>query len=426
MRRALRPMMLIIVIVVFIGAIFFVGKPRPSSAQNEGFKSYQLLIFCGDSSLASATFWQDVTAGGTVGRPLMGLKTVCAGKKCSGGPVTLANALAQFPSNVSRAMQAKVDKYQENLAAGEGWFLTCLVEDKKPPAAKCDKKKACDTIDAMQKVITKYEGLLGNLPGSFAELNAQLSKLMQQLSEALACRYNEGHDAADAKILNDFIGQLLKDKNGFSTLNSQAKVPQQISCDSDLGNPGSNECRDYQTLQRIRENLSRFAGVLGCKGPPQSNAPKADCKELSNGVLDGLATFFDEMDKLKPKNQIGSGDSYDQVADGIQSALKELEDAAKEIEGTGGTGAQQYKDLQGKIGKLKKLLDVWGQMKAASCLPKDVEQLLRKLAAEKKAGTEHKATCTELCAATADWFVKLTGQAQQHSPFFKACSLACF
>lgn len=133
------------VLVIVIGAIFLAGKPELSSAQNEGFKSYQLLVFCGDSSLAAATFWHEVTDGGTVGRPLMGLKTICAGKKCSGGPVTLANALAQVPANVSAAIQAKVDKHQENLA-GEGWFLACLGEGKeqpsggnKPPEKKCEK-----------------------------------------------------------------------------------------------------------------------------------------------------------------------------------------------------------------------------------------------------------------------------------------------
>jgi hypothetical protein len=110
----------------------------------------------------------------------------------------------------------------------------------------------------------------------------------------------------------------------------------------------------------------------------------------------------------------------------LEGAIKELESTAETIEGQGRTGAQQYKDIQGRIAKLKELLDVWNRMKAASCLPTDVMQLLRRLAMEKKSGTEHKATCTELCAATADWYVKMSGLAAQRGTFFKACSLACF
>ncbi len=127
-----------IIMVLLIGSIFFAGKPQRSSAQNEGFQSYQLLVFCENSSLASATFWYEMPpGGGTVGRPLMGLKTVCAGKKCGGGPVTLEQALGQFPGNVSLAMRSKVDSHQAKLGKDDP-FLTCLGDDKKPES-KCEK-----------------------------------------------------------------------------------------------------------------------------------------------------------------------------------------------------------------------------------------------------------------------------------------------
>lgn len=389
-------------------------------AQKPDFQIYQLEVYCGDPQVATVIFGHTTDA-------MMGTKVICAGN-CRDGYVDIQSALAGLPASVSRAFNSKIEQNEQDAAAGKARSIAGCVGKKEPaPKSRCDKEKACEAIEAAEKAIAKYDGtMLGTLPGSFDEMMAAVSKAIQSLSEALACRFNEGHDAADAKILNDFIGQLLKDKNAFYRSGSQAKVPAQISCDSDIGNPGSNECRDYKTLQRIRENLSRFAGVLGCKGPPQSSVPKADCKELSNGVLDGLTTFFDELDKLKPKNQLGSGDSYDQVAGGIEGALEQLEEAAEQIEGTGGTGSQQYKDIQSKIGKLKKLLDVWSKMKAASCLPPEVEQLLRRLATEKKSGSEHKATCTELCAATADWYVKMTGLPNQRSSFFKACTLACF
>lgn len=417
MRNGTRPLISMSLLVIIVCAIFLAGWLQQSFGQTDGFHIFQFHVFCKDAQTPAAIFFVQGT--GSMGTS----PVICVGS-CNGRTVSITDAVAGLSDKVKTGLKAKVDEYQANATAKKR--LTCLGEGKKPPALKCDNKKACEAIEAMQKRMAKYDGLLGNLPGSFAELNGELSKLMQQLSEALACRFNEGHNADDAKILNDFIGQLLRDRNSFSTLNNTAKVPQPISCDSDLGNPGSAQCRDHKALQRIKENLSRFAGVLGCSGPPQKGTPAKDCKELSNGVLDGLSTFFDELDKRKPKNQFGSGDAYDQVADGIEGALQELEAAAEEIEGVGGTGAQQYKDIQEKISKLKKILDVWGQIKSASCLPPDILSLLRKLATEKRAGQEHKATCTELCAETADWYVKVTGLPNLRSSFFKACTLACF
>lgn len=286
----------------------------------------------------------------------------------------------------------------------------------------------------MLGLIARYEAMTGFDPGSFARFANEFNPQLQKLSEALSCRFNEGTDAPpDAAQLKDLLGQLLRDRNSFRTLNNRSEFPQPSACiDRTDGAPIRaslvNRCADYDTVQRIKQNLTRLAGVLGCPvttggGPSNSNV---SCKQLSNGLLDGLTTFFEQMDELQKTNRLGSGESYDQVAGGIESALDELQDAAKEIEGTGGTGAQQYQDIQGRIAKLRKLLDVWKQMKAASCLPPEIEQLLRRLAQEKRAGTEHKATCTELCGATADWYVEISGLAPQRGTFFKACSLACF
>jgi len=126
------------VLITFTGVVFLTLKPQPSSAQNEGFKSYQLLVFCENSSLAAATFWHEVTEGGTVGRPLMGLKTVCAGKKCSGGHVTLTAALAGLPADVSASLRAQVEKHR---FAGEGWFLACLLKCEPDPYPDFLRKK---------------------------------------------------------------------------------------------------------------------------------------------------------------------------------------------------------------------------------------------------------------------------------------------
>ena len=132
MRERTRLLISMPVLLMIIGAIFLAGKPELSFAQDEGFKTYQLLVFCDNSAVASAIFGYEVTQGGTVGRPLMGLKSICVGK-CGGGTVPLADALAGLPDRVSAALQAQVDKHQEDAAAGKGSRLTCLGGDKAPP-----------------------------------------------------------------------------------------------------------------------------------------------------------------------------------------------------------------------------------------------------------------------------------------------------
>ncbi len=105
---------------VVIGAIIIVGTPHPSSAQNAPYKSYQLIVYCENPEVASATFWHDVK------EPSMGLKSICAGK-CKGGTVPLEDALAGLPAEVSAALKAMVEKkHEENVAAGRRRSLACL------------------------------------------------------------------------------------------------------------------------------------------------------------------------------------------------------------------------------------------------------------------------------------------------------------
>lgn len=131
MRKRARSLISMSVLVMMIGAIFLAVKPELSSAQNAPYRSYQLKVYCENAQVASATFWHDV---GTS----MGLKQICAGN-CPGGTVPLAAALAGLPAEVSAALQAKVDKHQENAAAGNGRPLTCLRDGKEPqPEKKCE------------------------------------------------------------------------------------------------------------------------------------------------------------------------------------------------------------------------------------------------------------------------------------------------
>lgn len=143
MRKRIRPLISTSVLVIMIGAIFFAGKPQPLYAQNAPFKSYQLRVFCENAQVATATFWYDVK------EQSMGLKSICAGN-CPEGTVTIADALAGLPPEVSAALKAMVEKHQENAAAGKGQSLACLRDGKEPPpedknpkceAAKCEPPK---------------------------------------------------------------------------------------------------------------------------------------------------------------------------------------------------------------------------------------------------------------------------------------------
>lgn len=135
MRKRTRLLISISVLVMIIGAILYAGKPRPSSAQNAPFQSYDLRVFCGGPQVASATFWHDVPESS------MGLKTIDVGncKRCN---VSLADALAGLPAAVSTALKAKVDKHQADAAAGKGSRLTCLGDGKEKPPG--DKKPKCE------------------------------------------------------------------------------------------------------------------------------------------------------------------------------------------------------------------------------------------------------------------------------------------
>ena len=118
MRKRIRPLISTSALVIMVGAIFFAGKPELSSAQNAPFKSYQLRVFCGNSAIPTEAFWHDV------GEDSMGVNVRCAGN-CPGGKVPLADALAGLPAEVSAALKAKVEKHQENAAAGKGRSLSC-------------------------------------------------------------------------------------------------------------------------------------------------------------------------------------------------------------------------------------------------------------------------------------------------------------
>ena len=225
----------------------------------------------------------------------------------------------------------------------------------------------------------------------------------------------------------NFSGQLRRVRDDLcDDPAAQSKLDQLVNDLASLnyaGGPPTLEQR--RVLARIDLGLKDISkgACGGATTPPAAQT----CRELSNYVLDGMQTFFDKLDELQKGPGPADNDAYDQVMDGIRDAIKELEDYERSAEGAGpgSTLGQQLDDIREKKEKLKELLGYWQQIKKASCLPPEIPQLLRRLAEENRARAEHQATCTELCAKTADWIVSITGDPRQRSPFFKACFASC-
>jgi hypothetical protein len=104
---------------MMIGAIFYAGKPRPTSAQN--YLSFRVLVDCGDRPNPDQ-FWYDIK--GNIDS--MGVAPArCAGN-CGGRKVTLKEALAGLPDAVQTGLTTEVN----NAAVGKVW---CVVGDGKKP-----------------------------------------------------------------------------------------------------------------------------------------------------------------------------------------------------------------------------------------------------------------------------------------------------
>jgi hypothetical protein len=126
-------------------ALFAAGILVASVARADGFRSYQLAVYCGHSPVATATFWQDVTKPGT-----MGLKSICAGS-CPGGMVPLADALAGLPAEARDGLMAKLVKHEENAAAGKGRSLAVCLN------AKCNPDLYADYLRKRQVAMELFQ-----------------------------------------------------------------------------------------------------------------------------------------------------------------------------------------------------------------------------------------------------------------------------
>ena len=112
-----------------------------------------------------------------------------------------------------------------------------------------------------------------------------------------------------------------------------------------------------------------------------------------------------------------------QIDDGIKEALKMIQDYEREAQGGANTTAGQYADYwRGRLAQLKKLKGYWDMIRAASCIPPELAQLLRAMLAGR---TD---MCTDVCYETAKWIEKWypgpNGDIQKKT-FLELCGFNC-
>ena len=139
-----------VVTIGIIGITLFAGVSELSAQKKvDGFKSYQLLVFCGESGNATATFWYNVPDDRNTGRPLMGLHSRCAGN-CRGKTVSFEDALAGLPEGVSTAFKANLQEHEVKAAAGKARSVAGC-------GSKCDASKYDDYLRKRQVAMELFK-----------------------------------------------------------------------------------------------------------------------------------------------------------------------------------------------------------------------------------------------------------------------------
>lgn len=141
-----------------VALILFGGLLVAAGARADGFRIYQLQVYCTKSQVATVIF------GYVAPPPSVGTKVICAGH-CPGGKVAMKDALAGLPPEASKGLQQQLDKHEENAAAGKGKSLA---------GCECDKEK--------------IEGLKGRIRGLREAADAHRKDFNQKTSERAEAR----------------------------------------------------------------------------------------------------------------------------------------------------------------------------------------------------------------------------------------------
>jgi hypothetical protein len=144
-------------------------------------------------------------------------------------------------------------------------------------------------------------------------------------------------------------------------------------------------------------------------GPPSTQSPPPG---ICNGVPAKQPGDNVEIDKM-----------LDHIKKSMDKAIKMAEKYERDAQGGAGTTAGQYADYyRTEAEKWRKLKGFWDNIRAATCVPREVIDLLR---AVQGGRTD---MCTRLCQKTADWIAKMYPGSQgdiQKQAFFIICSANC-
>lgn len=210
--------------------------------------------------------------------------------------------------------------------------------------------------------------------------------------------------------LDDLRKQFCDDRS------SQAKVDQMKTAVADLGD------RPNLTPQQLLAERRKMAGVdlelkvmATSKCTVSGPAPPPTASGMCEGVPVKQAGDDQEIDKM-----------IAELKKSLDKAIKMVEQYEREGKGsTGGarTTAGRYADYyRTEAARYRKLLGYWNNIRAATCVPQEIINLLRSV----RDGRAD--MCTRLCERTADWIAKMypgnQGAIQQEA-FFLVCSANC-
>lgn len=246
---------------MMIGAIFFAGKPEPSFAQN--YLSYELKVYCGNRPNPEQ-FWYNVKGD----KNSMGVSPArCAGN-CPGGKISLEDALAGLPAEVSTGLRAEVAKHEAKAAAGKASSIAKCVgngKDAKGQPPQCEDSKACSAIGQAVEAAKRAYTSVGAGSIRFNTLKSELNPILNEIDE-LICLDNQG---AHYIVHRTRI-----------TINGREPDKREIA----------------STLERIEQDLTRLQRGLctagptpdpsGCKPPEEGMKPYEDLARGDEGYPD--------------------------------------------------------------------------------------------------------------------------------------------
>lgn len=236
---------------------------------------------------------------------------------------------------------------------------------------KPDAKGACADLAKAEKTVTTAIGATVASAASYAALKQDLSSQLNQL------RNNFCNDPAALSKLDEVQHEL----DSLSYQSSSSNLP--------------NNLRLVGMERGLKDLASKSCGVPACKSGEKHPSP-------------------------------GEEKAKDSIVDGLKKAIEQAKETAEELEGQGGTAAQEIEDLKDKIAKYEEIKGFWENITAASCVPPDVLNTIRQVANDHNA-SGYSENCGPLCKHTADWYMRIIPNPNpvQRKFFLETCLAYC-